>query len=174
MPKILIFGIIFAIAAYLFSEFVKKSGNNQEPDSTPLKEKEDIGKYFYLKKSLFTPAEYIFYRELQKQNNNEFVVHSKVRLEDIVGVAKGVGEKFNAMRNHIKSRHVDFAIIGSTGDILAVIELDDKSHDTDSAQRGDEIKNQIFQFNQVKFYRVQVGQVYAEEINKILTEVKGA
>jgi len=143
-------------------------------DDILTKEKEDIGKYFYLKKSLFTPAEYIFYRELQRQNNNEYVIHSKVRLEDIVGVAKGVGEKFNAMRNHIKSRHVDFAIIGPTGDILAVIELDDTSHDTEHAQKGDEIKNQIFKYNSVRFYRVRVGQIYAEEVSRILSEVKGA
>ena len=41
---------------------------------------------------------------------------------------------------------------------MAVIELDDKSHDSEKAKHGDEIKNQIFEHNQVRFYRVKVGE----------------
>lgn len=47
------------------------------------------------------------------------------------------------MRNHIKSRHVDFIIIGNHGNILAVIELDNKSHESEKTKHGHEIKNQI-------------------------------
>jgi hypothetical protein len=126
------------------------------------------------KKSLFTPTEYVFFQELQKQNNKKYVIHSKVRLEDIVGVGKGVGNRFREMRNHIKSRHVDFAILDKAGKILAVIEVDDKSHDTEKAKVGDGYKNDIFEFVGVKFYRVRVGETYAERIENILGEIKGA
>ena len=78
------------------------------------------------------------------------------------------------MRNHIKSRHVDFVVVGNQGEVIAVIELDDKSHNFEKAKTGDEIKNQIFAFNKVNFHRVRVGEDYSERIENILKEVQGA
>jgi hypothetical protein len=167
MKIILVLFVIFA-GIYLWIQKV----NELTPAKTKVKTKEDIGKFYYLKKSLFTPTEYIFYQELQKQNNNKYIIHSKVRLEDLVGVAKGVGDRHREMRNHIKSRHVDFFITEHSGEIVAVIELDDKSHDTEKAKIGDEIKNQIFAFNQIRFYRVGVGKNYSEEVKDILEMIK--
>lgn len=91
-----------------------------------------------------------------------------MRLEDIVGVGKGVGDRYREMRNHITPRHVDFVITEHSGEIVAVIELDDKSHDAEKAKVGDDIKNQIFAFNKVSFYRVRVGEKYLETIQEIL------
>jgi len=145
------------------------SNQNKETKKKSEKPKENIGHFYYPKKSLLTQTERTFYQELQKQNNNQYAIHSKVRLEDIVGVAKGVGDRFREMRNHIKSRHVDFVITKHSGEILAVIELDDKSHDTKKAQVADEIKNQIFEYNNVKFYRVRVGEDYLEKVSHILS-----
>jgi hypothetical protein len=159
---LIIIGLIFVGVVTFVTNQKKEPGVKKE------KIKEDIGKYYYLKKSLFTPTEYVFYQELVKQNNNQYIIHSKVRLEDIVRVAKGVGNRFREMRNHIKSRHVDFVLVGGHGEVVAVIELDDKSHDTEKAKIGDEIKNQIFEFNKVKFYRVRVGENYIKKINEIL------
>lgn len=78
------------------------------------------------------------------------------------------------MRNHIKSRHVDFIIVGNNGEILAFIESDDKSHESEKAQHGDEIKNQTFDFVVVEFYRVKVWEMYLERIENILEEIKRA
>jgi hypothetical protein len=55
-----------------------------------------------------------------------------------------------------------------------VIEVDDKSHDTEKAKVGDGYKNDIFEFVGVKFYRVRVGETYADRINSIFTEIQGA
>ena len=162
-----VFGIIF---------FINNVSKEQGVQEIEKKERENIGKYYYLKKSLFTPTEYAFFKELQKQNNNEFMINSKVRLEDIVGVGKGnnIGKRFREMRNHIKSRHVDFVIVSNSGDILAAIELDDRSHNTEKAKIGDQIKDDIFGFVGSKFYRVRVGETYSERIESIFTEIKRA
>jgi len=172
MFKLLFAAIIFAGIVYFITEKIKNSENGS--GTKKIKQKEDIGEFYYLKKSLFTPTEYVFFQELQKQNNNQYVIHSKVRLEDIVGVGKGVGKRFREMRNHIKSRHVDFVVVGNQGEVIAVIELDDKSHNFEKAKTGDEIKNQIFAFNKVNFHRVRVGEDYSERIENILKEVQGA
>ncbi len=159
----LVIAILFAVVSVVISQVMKKS-------SLSVKEKEDIGKYYYIKKSLFTPAEYVFYQELQRQNNNQYLIHCKVRLEDIVGVAKGVGTRYREMRNHIKSRHVDFVLVDQSGDISIVVELDDRSHDTEKAQVGDKLKNQIFNYNKVRFYRVSVGINYTKKVAEILSD----
>lgn len=163
--------IALAFIAYLVIQKLKES---EKADLKIEKPKEDIGKYYYLKKSLFTPTEHTFFQELQKQNNGQFMINSKVRMEDIVGVGKGVGNRYREMRNHIKSRHVDFVINDLSGKTLAVIELDDKSHESEKAQYGDEIKNQIFSFVRVKFYRVKIGETYSEKIENIFEETKRA
>jgi hypothetical protein len=169
------FFILIAIVVIVFVviQKLKESEGGFEPKSK--KERESIGKYYYLKKSFFTFREKPFFDELMKQNNNEFVILSKVRMEDIVGVGKGIEKaKYRPMRNHIKSRHVDFAILNKEGKILAVIEVDDKSHNTEKAKVGDGYKNDIFEFVGVKFYRVNVGETYANRISSIFTEIKGA
>jgi hypothetical protein len=165
---LIVVGLIFFGIVTFVKEQKKESRVKTE------KPKEDIGHFYYAKKSLMTPTERNFYKELQVQSNNRYATHSKVRLEDIVGVANGVGSRHREMRNHIKSRHVDFIITEHSGEIIAIIELDDKSHDTKKAQVGDEIKNQIFEYNKVRFYRVRVGETYSERIKNILKEVQGA
>lgn len=171
MLKIILF-IIFCLIFVGIATFI--SNQNKEPKNKSEKPKEDIGHFYYPKKSLLTQTERVFFQELQKQNNNQYAIHSKVRLEDIVGVGKGVGNRYREMRNHIKPRHVDFVITKHSGEILAVIELDDKSHDTERAKVGDEIKNQIFNYNNVKFYRAKVGEDFTHTINNLFTKIKGA
>jgi hypothetical protein len=175
MFKIIIGMLILASIAYFLAEKMKALDSGSGAKSKSKKERENIGKYYYLKKSFFTYREKPFFDELMKQNEDQFVILSKVRMEDIVGVAKGIEKnKYNPMRNHIKSRHVDFAILNKEGKILAVIEVDDKSHETEKAKVGDGYKNDIFEFVGVKFFRVRVGETYAGRINSIFTKIKGA
>ncbi len=166
----IIIGILVLVGATVFLTNLKE---NLEQDGKSENERENIGKYYYLKKSFFTFREKPFFDELSKQNNNEFIILSKVRMEDIVGVGKGndIGKRYREMRNHIKSRHVDFAVLNKDGKILAVIEVDDKSHNTEKANNGDQIKNDIFGFVGIKFYRVKVGEVYSERIKDIFLEI---
>lgn len=94
-------------------------------------------------------------------------------MEDIVSAKKSLDWKEKGIkRNYIKSKHIDFVILDNHyGNILAVIELDGKSHDTEKQGKYDKIKDDILNSVDVKFYRVKVGEVYSEKINEIFIKI---
>lgn len=172
MKSILILAVLVFIA-YIVIQKLKQSESNFDSIKKPI---DNIGSYFTLKKYFFTQSEKTFFTELIKQNNNQYTILSKVRLEDIVSAKKTLDWKEKGIkRNYIKSRHLDFVILDNHyGNILAVIELDGKSHDTEKQGKYDKIKDDILNTVGVKFYRVKVGEDFANTINNLFTEIKGA
>jgi len=67
--------------------------------------------------SLFVnAAEAALFQCLRKSLSSHFHIHSKVRLEDIIRVKRGVNEKLRwAARGRVKSRHVDYLITTAGG-----------------------------------------------------------
>src|SRR5262245_31875265 len=64
---------------------------------------------YYLRRSLFTPAERTFLSSLERAVPDGVRVFGKVRLEDIFGVARGLDNAERlAARNQINRKHVDF------------------------------------------------------------------
>lgn len=101
---------------------------------------------YYLRKSLLTAAERSFLGVLEPVLPAGVRVFAKVRLEDIVGVKKGLDRAGRASaRNRIKSRHVDFLLVRTT-DLAPVagIELDDSSHEEESRQERDAFVDGVF------------------------------
>ena len=83
----------------------------------------------YIPKKILSNVEFSFYHCLKNNLDDKHVIFCKVRLEDIINIKKGI-ENYNAERNKIKSKHVDFVICDSqTLDIQRIIELDDSSHE---------------------------------------------
>ena len=101
---------------------------------------------YYLKKSLFTPAECSFLGVLEPQLPLGVRVFGKVRLEDFLGVKKGLerGEG-QAARNRINRKHVDFLLV-RVNDLAPVagIELDDSSHKAEERQERDAFVDSAF------------------------------
>jgi hypothetical protein len=101
---------------------------------------------YYLRRSLFTPAERSFLGVLESVLPPGVRVFGKVRLEDILGVKAGIerGERTSA-RNRINRKHVDFILVRSN-DLapLAGVELDDSSHDKEDRQQRDEFVDSAF------------------------------
>ncbi|MCB0745049.1 MAG: DUF2726 domain-containing protein [Ignavibacteriae bacterium] len=172
MKSILILAVLVFIG-YIVIEKIKQSESNSNFAKKPI---DDIGLYFTLKKYFFTQSEKTFFNELVKQNNNQYTILSKVRLEDIVSAKKSLDWKEKGVkRNYIKSKHLDFVILDNHyGNILAVIELDGKSHDTEKQGKYDKIKDDILNTVGVKFYRVKVGEDFANTIKNLFIEIKGA
>ena len=172
MKSILILAVLVFIG-YIVIEKIKQSESNSNFAKKPI---DDIGSYFTLKKYFFTQSEKTFFNELVKQNNNQYTILSKVRLEDIVSAKKSLDWKEKGVkRNYIKSKHLDFVILDNHyGNILAVIELDGKSHDTEKQGKYDKIKDDILNTVGVKFYRVKVGEDFANTIKNLFIEIKGA
>ncbi len=80
---------------------------------------------------LFTPAERVFYKELVRAVNGQYLVFGKVRVADLITIKGKYGNK-SSMRDLAKvaQKHVDFCLCHpETLAVICVIELNDKSHD---------------------------------------------
>jgi hypothetical protein len=118
---------------------------------------------YYLRKSLFSPAERAFLVVLERNVPDGVRVFGKVRLEDVFGVVSGLdrGERL-AARNKINRKHVDFLLVRET-DLapLAGIELDDSSHDEDDRRDRDEFVDTVFASAKLPLLHVPAAKTYS-------------
>lgn len=101
---------------------------------------------YYLRKSLFSPAERSFLGVLEALDYDGVSIASKVRLADIFGVKKGLerGDRQRAL-NRISAKHVDFLLIRhSDGQPLLGVELDDSSHEDEERMARDSFVDSVF------------------------------
>ena len=136
-----------------------------------------IGGVYYLRKSLFTPAERSFFGVLEALAMPEVTVVSKVRLADIFGVAKGLGRGARqGALNRISIKHVDFLLLQkSDGKPILGIELDDASHDEDGRVARDLFVNEVFASADLPILHIPVKTAYnpsrlRQEIDAALTK----
>jgi len=64
---------------------------------------------YYLKTSLFSPAERSFLEVLESLGTSEYRIMAKVRLADVFGVKKGQG--WQSAFNRISAKHLDFLLV---------------------------------------------------------------
>ncbi|MES2694715.1 MAG: DUF2726 domain-containing protein [Verrucomicrobiota bacterium] len=101
---------------------------------------------YYLKNSLFSPAERSFAGVLESLDYENLTIASKVRLADIFGIKKGLahGDRLRAF-NRINAKHVDFLLIQSSdGRPLLGVELDDSSHNEKARVERDAFVDSVF------------------------------
>ena len=99
---------------------------------------------YILNETILTERERAFYRILKPVADKlELQICPKVRVADIVSIKKGTKD-WQKWFNKIKSKHVDFLLCDYDMNIVLLIELDDRSHETERAQRNDRLKNAIF------------------------------
>ena len=116
--------------------------------------------------TLMTPTETAFFHALKNTLPSEnYHIHSKVRMSDVVKVKKGVDRKQSrSALNRIDRKHVDF-VLASPSDttIYAVIELDDRSHQRKDRQKSDQFKNQTFTACGIPIIRFPVQPSYSSK-----------
>ena len=152
-----IFFIITIIIIIIISIIDKKFlVQNKENKNTTIQEL-NLSKYT-TKKYVMTQTELIFYRELKKITDElELTIFPQVDLERIIQVTNNN----SADRNKIKSRSVDYTIVNNKNcKIVACIELDDKSHNTQKAQKADNFKNELFNKVNIPLHRIKVNNFY--------------
>ena len=71
-------------------------------------------------------------------------------------------------RGYVKSRHIDFLLCDSRLNILAGLELDDKSHDRGNVKKVDTLKDDVFGAIGVPLYRIKVRGGYESQIDNVL------
>jgi len=128
---------------------------------------------YYLKKSLFSPAERSFFGVLESLNYEGVLITSKVRLADILGIKKGLerGDRQRAL-NRISSKHVDFLLIQqSDGRPILGIELDDSSHQEEERVARDSFVDSVFKSAGLPILHVTAKPAYdPKEIHRQIDE----
>ena len=167
MSPVLLVAIVFAIAllALIALKAIKTKGGHGEDKPT-----DDV---YFLRKSLFSPAERSFYGVLTSLDFEDVTITSKVRLEDIFGVKAGLerGDRQRA-RNKISAKHVDFLLIQkSDGRPIIGIELDDKSHEAEERKARDGLVDSVFASAGLPLLHVPAKQAYdPRELHRQLEE----
>jgi very-short-patch-repair endonuclease len=133
-----------------------------------------------LAKSLFVNhSERAFFEALKRElSRSNHLLLTKVRMEDIVGVAPHVkdGRERWRLRGRVKSRHVDFLICSFSGTPLMAIELDGSAHEMKGSrgrnvQNADDLKDRIFNACGLMFTRVSTDEDFAIAAQAIFRKI---
>lgn len=155
---ILILGAIILLSKKLNKEDKQEEKKQHEaPDTT---------QYYQSRGRFFSKTEYVFFSELEKQNNGKYHIFSKVRLEDIVQVNPKLNWRTrNNKRKSIRSRHIDFVLVDKdSGEVVKAIELDGYSHNGDKQKDSNNKKDHICEQVGIELIRVQVGDDFEKNI----------
>lgn len=115
-------------------------------------------------------SEQALFINLQKILGDEYIVLSKVRIEDFVDVKRGEVSQSShwGLRGRIKSRHVDFLVCDrATTKPLLAIELDGKSHNDLGRQVRDQFVNDLYKAINLPIEHIHVGGNFLELSQKI-------
>lgn|GEM_PF-3378506 len=112
---------------------------------------------YKLNKSLLTDRESEFFKILEPiVNKYGFRVKSKVRMADVINLTLDESQKnYWKYFKEISQKHFDFCICDpiSLAPVM-IIELDDKSHESEKAKKSDRIKNIICNHIGLKLLRI--------------------
>ncbi|MFA5353652.1 MAG: DUF2726 domain-containing protein [Thermodesulfovibrionales bacterium] len=92
---------------------------------------------FYAKKVLSQPEQVLYFRLLQALPNH--IILSQVQLSRLLGVKKG--NSYQAWYNRINRMSADFVVCNKDSSVVAVVELDDSTHQREDRQVADAKKN---------------------------------
>lgn len=110
---------------------------------------------FYARKLMSAPEQALYHKLCKVLP--ECIVLSQVGLSRILGVKKGY--KFHEWNNRINRMSADFVICSKDAAVLAVIELDDKSHNRQDRKSADTKKDKALNAAGIKIIRWKVNNV---------------
>ncbi|MFD2176622.1 DUF2726 domain-containing protein [Veronia pacifica] len=132
----------------------------------------DKTKFTYkVKKSLFSPAERSFLGVLHRLLNDNYEVLGKVRISDVLSPDNANNKKdWWSSFNKISSKYFDYVICNKKDlSFVAVIELDDASHNRASRIERDDFVNSACQSANLKLLRFKAARGYKlSEVAQIL------
>lgn len=92
---------------------------------------------YYAKKLLSSPEQVLYYRLVKALPQYE--IFAQVQISRILGIKKGV--PYRAWLNRIDRLSADFVVCRKDSSIVAVVELDDSSHEAPSRRKTDAKKD---------------------------------
>ena len=121
--------VIFVVAAVVLLLYLKRRGLLEGKKSGPWP--------FYVKRPLTQPEQVLYHRLVKTLPDH--IVLAQIQVSRVLGVKNG--SNFNEWNNRINRLSYDFVVCGKDSTVLAAIELDDKSHESDRRRATDEKKN---------------------------------
>jgi len=118
---------------------------------------------FYAKKPLSQPEQILYFRLVQALP--EHIILAQVQLSRFLGVKKGnnyqakKGNNYQAWLNRINRKSADFVVCNKDLSIVAVIELDDATHQRESRQADDAKKDKALASAGVRIVRWQAKSI---------------
>jgi very-short-patch-repair endonuclease len=106
---------------------------------------------FYAKKLLSQPEQILYFRLIEALP--EHIILAQVQLSQILGVKKG--NNHQAWLNRISRMSTDFVVCNKDSSIVAVIELDDATHQRKDRQTADAKKDKALNSAGIKIIRWQ-------------------
>lgn len=131
------------------SNNLTKSGNNEE-------DRLFTEKCPFRKRKLMTRSEQALYETI-KEHIPEVLIFAQVQLSQILEHPKRGSREAFTWNNRINRMSVDFLITNQLFETLAVIELDDPSHQREDRKKADKKKNKVLKDADIKIIRIPTG-----------------
>jgi hypothetical protein len=104
---------------------------------------------FYRKKPLSEPEQVLYHRLVQALP--ECIVLAQVQLSRVLGVKKGAN--FGRWNNRISQKSVDFVVCLKDSTVVAVVELDDSTHNRPARKIADATKDKALESADIPIVR---------------------
>jgi len=127
LNPLLVLGVLVAVAFVAVAILGKRPHRQRSSASWP----------FYAKKPLSPPEQVLYHRLVRALP--DYIVLAQVQVSRVLGVKKGFS--FHEWNNRINRLSYDFVVCSRDSTVVAAIELDDKSHESDSRVATDQKKN---------------------------------
>jgi len=163
--------LLIPALVFLLAYVLRGDGGFKQPEVSPLPG-EQLSMFEAAPSLFVNAAEAALFLALRQNLPRQFHVHSKVRLEDIIRVKRGVEPKLKwAMRGRVKSRHVDYLIATANGRSVMAIELDGASHNPKNPSEADKVKTALFGAAGLPLRRIRVGEDFNMVASQIAAEI---
>ena len=143
LKTVLVVLLLLLVGAFVALVILKNRGRRGAPDASwP----------FYARRPLSQPEQVLYHRLIQALP--EHIVLAQVQVSRVLGVKKGFN--FHEWNNRINRLSYDFVVCTKDAMVLAVIELDDKSHEAESRADADRKKDSATAAAGLRLVRWQV------------------
>ncbi|QMU62283.1 MAG: DUF2726 domain-containing protein [Gammaproteobacteria bacterium] len=122
---------------------------------------------FQVNQYILSRAEQNFYKVLSQGLCSQFIILMKVRVADVLQPTTGISKnEWTSSFNKIKSKHFNFLLCSQdTYEIIAAIELDDRSNNQADRKKRDAFLNAACESASFPLIRITARQIYsAQEI----------
>lgn len=141
MAWIFLLLVVAVLVAVVFAWKVKTQGGSSD-EIWP----------FYAKKPLTQPEQILYFRLIDALPG--YIILAQVQLSRFLGVKKG--NNFHSWNNRINRMSADFVVCNKDSSVVAVIELDEASHEREDRKTADAKKNRALNAAGIPIVRWQV------------------